>query len=162
MMERYYSLPDAPEEINAQNVISRLLAGIGFRYYWATEGLTEEAAVFRPSEDNRNIEETLGHIWDLLNWIYTAVEPAEKRKPEEQSNLRKATLQLIEDLECSFSAMNTDNLEKIVLIKPPFWPVINGPLSDVLTHIGQIATLRRIAGNPVLTSNPFEGTPPDK
>lgn len=162
MKDRYYSLPDAPEKINAQNVICRLLASIGFRYYWATAELTEEASVYRPSEDNRNIEETLYHIWDLLNWVYTAIESTGKTRPEESAKLREITLELIEDLESRFSEMDAEDLGKIELIKSPFWPVINGPLADVLTHIGQVSTLRRLAGDPVLVSNPFEGTPPSR
>ena len=39
----------------------------------------------------------------------------------------------------------------------PIWYLINGPISDVLTHIGQIASWRRIAGNPVERVSPFSG-----
>lgn len=63
-------------------------------------------------------------------------------------------------MEDMVSEMSIDDLAAIQLLKQRFWPVINGPLSDVLTHIGQIATLRRIAGSPVPDSNPFEETPP--
>lgn len=30
----------------------------------------------------------------------------------------------------------------------PFWNLLNGPLLDALTHVGQITSWRRIAGNP--------------
>lgn len=31
----------------------------------------------------------------------------------------------------------------------PLWILINGPLADALWHSGQVATLRRAAGNPM-------------
>ena len=57
------------------------------------------------------------------------------------------------------SKMNIEELAAKQILKKSFWPLINGPISDVLTHIGQIATMRRIAGSPVFDSNPFDGTP---
>jgi hypothetical protein len=32
--------PTAPEEITTANTLTRMIQGLGFRYYWATEGLT--------------------------------------------------------------------------------------------------------------------------
>ena len=44
---------------------------------------------------------------------------------------------------------------------PVPWPhVVNGPLADALTHIGQINVLRRANGNPVPKANVFLGRPP--
>ncbi len=42
----------------------------------------------------------------------------------------------------------------------PLWYLINGPLSDALTHLGQVASWRRINGNPIPGANAFYGTPP--
>ena len=42
----------------------------------------------------------------------------------------------------------------------PFWVVVNGPLSDALTHVGQISVWRRQAGKPAPASDPFDGLPP--
>ena len=41
-------------------------------------------------------------------------------------------------------------MEKNTSRKLPFWYWINGPLADALTHVGQITSWRRIAGNPQL------------
>ena len=40
-MSHYYEIPDYPEEMSAKGIIMRLLDGLGFRFYWATEGLSE-------------------------------------------------------------------------------------------------------------------------
>jgi len=52
-----------------------------------------------------------------------------------------------------------NNLEEETSRKLPFWYWINGPLSDALTHVGQINSWRIIAGNPQLKGvNLFIGT----
>ena len=160
MENRYHSIPPTPDEITAVNIICRMFAGMGFRFYWATDELTEEIYAFQPCEGARSIGETVAHIWDLLNWIYRAIDPAGKAKPAGAKQLREGVLELIAILEESFSKMDHEVLAAIQLLNQPFWLIINGPLSDALTHIGQIATLRRIAGSPVPASNPFNGTPP--
>ncbi len=160
MENRYHSMPTPPDEITAVNIICRMLAAMGFRFYWATEELTEETYAFQPCDGARSIGETVEHIWDLLSWIYRALDPTGKAKPSGAKQLREGALELIAILEERFSTMDTEELADIEMLNQPFWPVLNGPLSDVLTHIGQIATLRRIAGSPVADSNPFEGTPP--
>jgi hypothetical protein len=42
----------------------------------------------------------------------------------------------------------------------PFWHVINGPIADALTHVGQVNSFRRLAGNPTPKANVFLGLPP--
>jgi len=159
--KRYHSMPATPDEITAVNIICRMLAGMGFRFYWATEELTEETYACQPCEGARSIGEIVEHIWDLLNWIYCAIDPIGKAKPSEAIQLRAGALELIAILEEAFSKMDEEELAALQVHKQqPFWSIINGPLSDVLTHIGQIASLRRIANSPVPDSNPFKGTPP--
>jgi len=50
MENRYHSIPATPDEITAVNIICRMLAGMGFRFYWATEELTEEIYAFQPCD----------------------------------------------------------------------------------------------------------------
>ena len=55
----YQQIPDYPENYGAQTVVKRLLDGLGFRFYWATEGLNEQDLSYKPSPDGRSLEETL-------------------------------------------------------------------------------------------------------
>jgi uncharacterized membrane protein len=43
----------------------------------------------------------------------------------------------------------------------PFWNLINGPLADILTHVGQINSWRTISGSPAPRANPLRGLPPE-
>jgi len=38
----YATIPEAPQEYTAGSVVSRMIDGLGFRYYWATEQLTDK------------------------------------------------------------------------------------------------------------------------
>ncbi len=49
----YYQIPDYPEAYTPENVAARLIDGLGYRYFWATEGLTEKDLEYRISEDSR-------------------------------------------------------------------------------------------------------------
>ncbi len=93
MENRYHSMPATPDEITAVNIICRMLAGMGFRFYWATEELKEESYAFKPCEGARSIGETVEHIWDLLTWTYRAIDPAGKAKPSEAKQLREGALE---------------------------------------------------------------------
>ena len=44
----YDKIPDAPESYTAGSVVSRMIDGLGFRYYWATDGLRTEDLQYRP------------------------------------------------------------------------------------------------------------------
>ena len=58
-------IPEAPKEYTSEAVAARLIEGLGFRYYWATEGLRPEDLVYKPSDEARTCDETLDHIYGL-------------------------------------------------------------------------------------------------
>lgn len=62
----YYRIPEAPSSMSASNVLVRLLDGLGFRYRWATEGLTEDDMGFQPCSSSMSVSELLAHIHGLL------------------------------------------------------------------------------------------------
>ncbi|MFT5959604.1 MAG: hypothetical protein ACI8VJ_001363, partial [Polaribacter sp.] len=44
----YYQIPKMEESYTAQNTVARMVDGLGFRYYWATEGLRAEDLAYQP------------------------------------------------------------------------------------------------------------------
>ena len=150
----YAAFPPAPDHYNAGTVVSRLLDGLGFRYYWATEGLRPIDLAFRPNREARTSQETLQHIYSLSNMIISAVgghqiQPAQPKTFEE---LRKATLEIFKKASTiivGYSDRDMENLKVAFGDKTlPFWNMINGPISDCLWHIGQVVSFRRSSGNP--------------
>lgn len=149
----YYEIPKTAEEYTAGSVASRVIDGLGFRYYWATEGLLEKDLMFKPTPESRSTEETIEHVLELSQVIVNATlkivnggeQPtlsfAEKRK-KTLENLKKAS----DILRSSNDVSDFKLLFKSRAL--PFWNVLNGPVADATWHVGQIVSFRRSSGNP--------------
>jgi len=55
----FYEIPDYPEDFSSGNILVRMIQGLGFRYHWATDGLTVEDLDYRPSAGARSTRETI-------------------------------------------------------------------------------------------------------
>lgn len=154
----YYEIPDAPESYSQGAIVARMIDGLGFRYYWATEGLSPDDLAFRPSPEARTTEETIDHILGLSSVILNSA----LNKPNTGNNFgdtsfyekRKLTLnnfksaadiyrssEDLSDFTVVFTGKNGTNTF-------PFWNQINGPISDAIWHCGQVVSFRRSSGNP--------------
>lgn len=157
----YYQIPDYPDSYTAGTVVARMIDGLGFRYYWATEGLRTEDLDYKPSESNRTIDETLDHLYNLSRVVYNSAvkEINDRTQPREEAlsfrEKRKRTL--LNFKKASDIFINVKDLnEHLVIFKSksgtfenPFWNQINGPIEDAIWHSGQIVALRRASGNPI-------------
>lgn len=157
----YYTIPDTPKVYTAATVAARMVDGLGFRYFWATEGLTEKDLAFSPGDSTRSTMATLEHIKGLTDILFNAAnkKPTDFTTPavklgfaelrEKTLNNIKAASELLkqpganlEEMDMIFQRSNNKN-------EFPFWNLINGPISDALWHIGQVVTFRRSSGNPL-------------
>lgn len=156
----YYEIPDAPKEFTEGTVASRMVDGLGFRYYWATEGLKEEDLQYKPGKEARNMFDTLDHILVLSIMTLSAVEETDMKFPKEDSltyeEMRKMTLENFK--KTSAILRGSKDISKYVMkIKRgngkveeyPFWNQLNGPIADAIWHVGQVVSFRRSAGNPL-------------
>ena len=157
----YAEIPNYPAQYTAESVIARLIDGIGFRFYWATEGLRPEDLAFRPTKESRTSEETIDHIMGLSTVVLNAVRnEVNTRSGEETSPLTFDTKRqkTLDNLKTASDILKSgkQKLEDSKMIfkngdkstEYPFWNEINGPISDALWHIGQVVTFRRSSGNP--------------
>jgi hypothetical protein len=144
----FRSVDRYPPTLNAQAVLARLIDGLGFRFYWATEGLTQQDYDFSPGQGCMGIGELVSHIWGLANWVCLSTCGQEEGRPQEVRLQRAHALKLLHRLRTYVAALSTEELEAITIDGWPVWHAINGPLSDALTHVGQINSFRRLAGNP--------------
>ena len=62
-------IPAYPSDPSSGNVIARMVQGLGYRYYWATQDLRAEDLSYRPSADASSSLETLQHIYGLAEVI---------------------------------------------------------------------------------------------
>ncbi len=157
----YYQIPEYPAEFNANTVVARMVDGLGFRYFWATEGLRAEDLAFRPNKEARTAEETLDHILGLTDIILNSVKKVPNTRIENSPKLsfeekRKRTLENIKlTSDILKSSMEGEMTEfKLIFegrkstVEYPFWNNINGPIADAIWHVGQVVSFRRSSGNP--------------
>ena len=161
----YYEVPEYPETFTAGTMAARMVDALGFRYYWATEGLNEVDLNYKPAEDVRSTGETVDHI---LNLSYVIVNSTLK-KPNEKNdistwNVFEKRKQTLLNLKTAADILRTsDDISQYKIIfgdnEIPFWNNVNGPIADAIWHCGQIASFRRSSGNPINPKvNHFMGT----
>ncbi len=153
----YRSVDEYPSREDANGVLVRLLDSLGYRFYWATEGLSEGDYDYCPGHGCQKIGELLEHIWGLVNRVRDSIlaEGAESARPSDPDAQRDQTLGMLLSMRRHVERIGQDELFRITIKGRPLWHVINGPLSDALTHTGQIASFRRLNGNPVPKHNVF-------
>ena len=154
----FYEIGAYSSEYSSTNLVSRLIEGLGYRFYWASESLTEKDLNYKPSEDSRSTFEVMEHIYALtLSMVYTfdgkEYDFSHDKYPYDE--LREKTLK---NLEYVFNRLkSTDDLSKLSIqlniggksMSFPFWNMINGTISDAIWHCGQVVTNRRASGNPL-------------
>lgn len=166
----YEEITELPEQYTAGTVAARMVDGLGFRYYWGTDGLREEDMKFRPTDESRTIFETMVHIYQLCGTIQKSlrIEKNDRSDPSSLSykDLRQVTLIDIKEISEILMASDDETFKQYSLVIGsgesktilPFWNQINGPIADALWHVGQIVTIRRMSGNPFTNDvNLFQG-----
>ncbi len=170
--EYFKDISNYPTEINNGNIISRMINGLGYRYYWATDKLKENDLIYRPSKDAYSTKETMVHIFSLSKTIYNTTLSKINERPDidipvDYESIRNETLQFLEKASKNFSNLNSEELDQIKIkfnrggkIKSfPIWNLLNGPIADAIYHTGQIVSFRRTTGNPIDSSvNVFMGS----
>lgn len=158
MMEKelpYYEIPEYPESYSAGAVTARMLDGLGFRYYWASEGLRAEDLVLRPNDMARTSGETIDHIYGLSKVIVNATLKKSNGGNNEEGNMtfEEKRKQTLINIKTAADILRTsEDISQFKLIfgerEFPFWNNINGPIEDAIWHCGQVVLLRRSSGNP--------------
>ncbi len=178
-MEPKDSLPfsditKVPGHYHASAMAARMVEGLGFRYYWATEGLREADLAYRPSPDGRTLGETLEHLLRLSEMIANSARQEPNVRPAEPVRLglpamRERTLRNLAEACDTWLSTAADDMAAYDMqfersgakSSVPFWYLINGPVADAIWHVGQVTAFRRAAGNPVLPGvDWFKGKPP--
>ncbi|PPK85427.1 hypothetical protein CLV84_2324 [Neolewinella xylanilytica] len=157
----YAEIADYPADYSAGNVLARMIDALGFRYYWATEGLKEQDLAYRPSEDARSGYETIEHVYGLSEMIRSVPRGDTMVRPEDLeaisfAELREETLRRLAESSALYRGMSSEALadQRVMFSydgtysEHPLWNLINGPLADAIYHTGQLVTLRRSSGNP--------------
>lgn len=158
----FKSIPEASKNYESGNIVVRMIEGLGYRYYWATDGLQAGDLDYKPSDSGQSTKETLKHIHGLADVLKNvslnlpSIRPAPNQS-EDFVELRKQTLNYLEEATVNFKNKTPKELAELKVIFErggkqssfPFWNMINGPLADAIYHTGQVVSYRRSSGNPL-------------
>ena|SRR5271170_7019790 len=149
-------------------LLRHALATLAYRGGKAIRHAPEGFATFRAGEGVRTPGQILAHIGDLMDWALSiAIGKQQWHNSEPQPWGKEAdrffvALKKFDDVLASSELLHV-SAEKL----------LQGPIADALTHVGQIAILRRLAGESIRGENYFvaditvgrvgaEQTPPKK
>jgi hypothetical protein len=139
----------APEELpGTRQLLRHSLATIAYRGGKVVRGAPEGFSGFRAGETTRTPGQILAHIGDLLEWSARLVNGSESWRaawrPVPPQNWDQ-------DVARFFNALQAldDSLQASQPLRTPADILFQGPISDALTHVGQLAMLRGLAGSPV-------------
>jgi hypothetical protein len=165
----FRTLPPGPGTVTGSAVLVRLVEGIGFRFLWATESLRDTDLSFRPTPETMSIHELARHVLGLATWVAVAAGalPEGTKAPAPETpflEVRQRVLEVLAGLRARLAGSSDEQIAafRIGPREETYpWPhLVNGPLADALTHVGQINVLRRANGNPTPKANVFLGRPP--
>lgn len=161
----YREVPEYPDNYTAGTMASRMIDGLGFRFYWATEGLRDQDLAFRPNEASRSSGETIDHILLMTQRIVNAVQQKSTTPPKALSfhEKRRYVLNSLKTVSEILHNSTPEDLESYTIALGnkstlPFWNFVNGQIADCIWHCGQISSFRRMTGNPFSANvNLFRG-----
>jgi len=137
---------DSPD--TKREMLRHTVATLAYRGAKAVRDAPDTFASFKASETSRTPAEILAHIGDLLDWALSIAggnETWNNATPLAWNEEIKRFHRALAD----FDAYLASDAE----LHAPCERLFQGPIADALTHVGQIAMLRRVAGAPMKGEN---------
>jgi hypothetical protein len=124
------------------------LATLAYRGVKAVSAAPEGFATTRVCATTRAAVEILAHIGDLMDWALSMAAGQEKWRLDPPGEWQAEVERFLTGLKRLDDYLRSDDP-----LEAPAEKLFQGPIADALTHVGQIATLRRLAGSPVRGEN---------
>jgi hypothetical protein len=133
---------------SARQFLRHSLATLAYRGGKALRDAPDSFADFHASQDTRTPRQILAHIGDLLEWALSMARG-------EQQWQNSAPLPWPDEVRRFFAALEAFDayLASDSPLQAPAEKLFQAPIADALTHVGQIAILRRLAGVPMRGEN---------
>ena len=134
-------------------MVRHFLAALAYRFHKAVDGAPEAYSGVEAGHGIRPPFDIVHHVNGVLGYGKKMLDEGEiadgywHQVPDldwrGQIELVHATLRGIDDLLASERHFPAERLERL----------LQGPLADSMTHVGQLAMLRRVAGSPIPAEN---------
>ena len=129
---------------SSRQLLRHAVATVAYRGGKALRGAPESFAKFKVEEKSRTPEQILAHIGDLYDWALSCAQGKQLWQDSQP-------LPWAQEVQRFFKALKAfdDYLASDLPLGFPAEKIFQGGVADSLTHIGQIAMLRRLAGCPI-------------
>ncbi len=140
-----------PSSDSARQLLRHSVATVAYRGGKALRGSPEHFASFHIGDKTRTPAQILAHMGDLFDWALSMAQG-------QQTWHDSTPLPWNDEVDRFFAAVKKfdDYLASPEPLHSPAEGLLQAPVADSLTHIGQIAMLRRLAGSPVKGENYFK------
>ena len=133
------------DTIMKNELLRHTLSTIKYRFEKSIAGSTENFGRFNLGEGSRSPIEIVNHMYHVLysTRIFLEEERFARKQPEE--------LALLQEIErFSLELINIDKALHVFELPSNYAKrLLQGPLSDILTHIGQISMMQRLNGKSI-------------
>jgi hypothetical protein len=132
-------------------LLRHTLATLAYRGGKAISGAPAEFASYSGAGSARTPARILAHIGDLLDWALSLAEGRQAWKDSTPLPWEEERQRFFAALQALDARLSAD-----APIAAPAAKLFQGPIADALSHVGQIAMLRRLAGCPIRGENYFK------
>src|SRR4051794_16428613 len=132
------------------DMLRHTVATLAYRGGKALRGAPPEFASYRAGPDGRTAAEILAHVCDLFDWAITLADGRQAWHNATPQAWEADVARFFAGLEAFDGRLASG---AALAVEPE--RLFQGPVADALTHVGQLAMLRRMGGCPMRGENYF-------
>jgi hypothetical protein len=137
--------------IDSKNEMFRhCIATLAYRAAKTLRNAPENFAAFRIDAKSRTSVEILAHMGDLIDWAYSMAKGKGIWHESVPLDWESEAARFYDSMRQFDTYLASGSA-----IACPLEKLFQGPIADALTHVGQLAMLRRIVGSPIIGENYF-------
>ncbi|MFY9751286.1 MAG: hypothetical protein WBS18_00960 [Candidatus Acidiferrales bacterium] len=133
---------------SSRHLLRHTVATLAYRAGKALRDAPPSFAEFHAGEKARTPGQILAHIADLFDWALSAARGKQEWRDSAPLSWDRGTERFFAALEAFDKYLSSEDSLHCSVEQ-----LFQGPVADALTHVGQIAILRRIAGVPIRGEN---------
>lgn len=132
------------------DLLRHTVATLAYRGGKAIRGAPADFCQFRAAPTTRTPGEILAHIGDPLDWALGLVDGKREWRDSPPLRWNQEVARFVTALKALDDRLASNQLGF------PAQKILQGPIADALTHVGQISMLRRMSGSPVRGESYFK------